>query len=86
MGVATNVKLLILKVLDQFEGGSISCSLVDAIRYAVDWRGTTGERVKIISLSLSSKIPTSDLYEAVKRAIAHNILVVAASGNDGDGN
>ncbi|BDG47350.1 hypothetical protein PspKH34_19110 [Parageobacillus sp. KH3-4] len=85
MGVATNVKLLILKVLDQFEGGSIR-SLVDAIRYAVDWRGTTGERVKIISLSLSSKIPTSDLYEAVKRAIAHNILVVAASGNDGDGN
>jgi major intracellular serine protease len=85
VGVAPNAKLLILKVLDQFGSGSIN-SLVEAIHYAVDWRGPAGERVKIISLSLGSKKPSSDLYDAVKRAVAHNISVVAASGNDGDGN
>jgi major intracellular serine protease len=85
VGVAPNAKLLILKVLDQFGSGSIN-SLVEAIHYAVDWRGPAGERVKIISLSLGSKNPSSDLYDAVKRAVAHDISVVAASGNDGDGN
>jgi major intracellular serine protease len=85
VGVAPDAKLLILKVLDQFGSGSIN-SLVEAIHYAVDWRGPAGERVKIISLSLGSKNPSSDLYDAVKRAVAHNISVVAASGNDGDGN
>jgi major intracellular serine protease len=85
VGVAPDAKLLILKVLDQFGSGSIN-SLVEAIHYAVDWRGPAGERVKIISLSLGSKNPSSDLYDAVKRAVAHDISVVAASGNDGDGN
>ncbi|MBA2871542.1 major intracellular serine protease [Anoxybacillus calidus] len=85
VGVAPNAKLLILKVLDQFGSGSIN-SLVEAIHYAVDWRGPAGERVKIISLSLGTRNPSSDLYDAVKRAVAHDISVVAASGNDGDGN
>lgn len=85
VGVAPNAKLLILKVLDQSGRGSIN-SLVEAIHYAIDWRGSAGERVKVISLSLGSKIPDSNLYEAVKRAVGHNISVVAASGNDGDGN
>jgi major intracellular serine protease len=38
--------------------------------------------VRVLSLSLSDP----NLYEAIKRAVSHNISVVAASGNDGDGN
>jgi major intracellular serine protease len=85
VGVAPNAKLLILKVLDRTGSGSIN-SLVEAIHYAIDWRGSAGERVKVISLSLGLKKPDSNLYEAIKRAVAHNISVVAAAGNDGDGN
>lgn len=85
VGVAPDAKLLILKVLDHKGSGSIR-SLIDAINYAVDWRGPDGEKVRIISLSLGTKFPNADLYDVVKRAVNHNISVVVASGNDGDGN
>ncbi|KYD24274.1 hypothetical protein B4113_2479 [Geobacillus sp. B4113_201601] len=84
VGVAPDAKLLILKALNRYGGGSIS-SVVEAIHYAIDWRGPMGEKVRVISLSLGTKTPDPDLHAAIKRAVANNILVVAASGNDGDG-
>ena len=84
VGVAPDAKLLILKALNQYGSGSIN-SVVEAIHYAIDWKGPMNEKVRVISLSLGTKTPDPNLHAAIKRAVAHNILVVAASGNDGDG-
>jgi major intracellular serine protease len=85
VGVAPEATLLILKVLNKNGGGRIR-DLVDAVHYAIDWMGPKGERVSVISLSLATKFSDLALYEAVQRAINSQITVVAASGNDGDGN
>ncbi|MGM9944568.1 MAG: S8 family peptidase [Lysinibacillus sp.] len=84
IGVAPDAKLLILKVLNREGGGSIG-SLIEAIYYAINWRGSNGERVDILSLSLGSKHSTEELHMAVKDAVTNNIAVVVASGNNGDG-
>lgn len=85
VGVAPEVHLLILKVLDKRGTGSID-SLVQAIEYAINWTGINNERVSVISMSLGLKTPKDILRNAIKRAIANDIAVVAAAGNDGDGN
>lgn len=85
VGVAPEATLLILKVLNKNGGGRIR-DLVDAVHYAIDWKGPKGERVSVISLSLATKFSDLALYEAIQRAINSQIAVVAASGNDGDGN
>lgn len=84
VGVAPSAKLLILKALNQNGGGTIKV-LIEAIHYAIDWRGPSQEKVRVISLSLGTRNPTESLHEAVKRAVANNISVVVAAGNDGDG-
>lgn len=84
VGVAPKASLLILKTLNRYGMGKTE-SLIDAINYAVDWRGQKGEKVRIISLSLGMKNENSELLKAIKRAIENNISVVAASGNNGDG-
>jgi major intracellular serine protease len=84
VGVAPDAMLLILKVLNKFGSGTIN-NLITAINYAIDWRGNQGEKVRVISLSLGTKNPSEDLYQAIKRAIVNEIAIVVASGNDGDG-
>lgn len=76
--VAKDSQLLILKVLDEKGNGGYN-EIVNAINYAID------QNVDIISLSLGGYIDDSTLYSAVIRAINNHILVVCASGNDGDG-
>lgn len=85
VGVAPDVKLLILKVLDKHGNGSVK-SLVEAIEYAIVWQGPNGEKVNILSMSLGVSSPEENLYKAIKNAVAHNIAVVVAAGNEGDGN
>lgn len=85
IGVAPESKILVVKVLDKYGTGSIQ-HLIDGLHYAIDWRGLNGEKVNIISLSLGIKTSTSQLHDAIKRAVNKGIIVVAASGNDGDGN
>ncbi|OFC97568.1 intracellular serine protease Isp [Bacillus wiedmannii] len=51
---------------------------------AINWRGSKGEKVRIISMSLSGKKDAYCLHEAIKLAVNNNILVVCAAGNDGD--
>ena len=36
-------------------------------------------------MSLGGKYKDLSLYKAIKKAVDHNILVVCAAGNDGDG-
>ncbi|MGR6898352.1 S8 family peptidase [Rummeliibacillus sp. BSL5] len=84
IGISFKSKLLILKVLNSVGGGSID-NLIKSLDYASNWRGPNNERVRIISLSLGTKQSSTELHNAVKRAINNGISVVVASGNDGDG-
>lgn len=77
VGVAPKAKLLIIKALS-IGGGSYS-AVTKAINYAVNCK------VDIISMSLGGKYKDLSLYKAIKKAVDHNILVVCAAGNDGDG-
>ena len=78
IGVAPKCNLLILKALTR-TGGKISW-VTEAIKYA------TQQNVDIINMSLGCSQSNPEMYEAIKRAIDRNIIVVAACGNNGDNN
>ena len=78
IGVAPKCNLLILKALTR-TGGKMSW-VIEAIKYA------TQQNVDIINMSLGCPQPNAEMYEAIKRAIDRNIIVVAACGNNGDNN
>lgn len=83
-GGAYEAKLLILKVFDA--GGQCDFGrIVQAVNYAVVWRGPCGERVGIINMSLGGPESDPALHQAVRAAVANGILVVCAAGNSGDG-
>lgn len=84
IGVAPSSKLLILKALSYSGGGSIT-SVIRALYYAASWRGANNEGVDIVCLSLGTPKDNPLLKEAIQYLITKNILVVVASGNDGDG-
>ncbi|TKI66440.1 intracellular serine protease [Lysinibacillus mangiferihumi] len=85
VGVAPEVSLLVLKVLESNGVGNVD-SLVKAINYAINWRGLNNERVDIISMSLGLRTSKDSLHNAIKQAIKSDIAVVVASGNEGDDN
>lgn len=85
LGVAPKAKLLILKVLGKDGSGDYN-NMIKAIDYAIKWRGKNNERVRIISMSLGGSSDYYRLHNAVKKAVKNNILVICASGNEGDGN
>lgn len=85
VGVAPEANLLILKVFDADNIIHIQ-NLIDAMDYAMAWRGPNEERVRIFALPIGSSISDSNLHEAIKRAVQKDILVVSAVGNDGDAN
>ncbi|HET7629349.1 MAG TPA: S8 family peptidase [Bacillales bacterium] len=84
VGAAPKAKLLVVKVLNGQGQGSYS-SIIKGIRYAADWAGPNGERVRAISMSLGGPRDVPELHEAVEHAVKQNILVVCAAGNEGDG-
>ncbi|MCF6136391.1 S8 family peptidase [Pseudalkalibacillus berkeleyi] len=84
-GVAPLADLLILKVLTGQGSGRMTW-IIDAIRYAVDWEGPNGEKVRVISMSLGGPQSTPQLHEAVKYAVENDVSVVCAAGNEGDNN
>ena len=51
LGVAPLAKMLVLKVLAGDGSGSYE-QIIEAIHYAVNWRGPNKERVRVISMSL----------------------------------
>ena len=77
-GVAPKCNLLILKALTR-TGGKISW-VTEAIKYA------TQQNVDIINMSLGCPQSNAEMYEAIKRAIAKDICVVCACGNNSDNN
>ncbi|SDN86609.1 S8 family peptidase [Alkalicoccus daliensis] len=85
VGVAPEAQLLILKALDG-QGGGDMLNVIDAVHHAINWRGYNGERVRVISMSLGGPQDIPELHAAIKRAVANDISVVCAAGNEGDGN
>jgi len=83
VGVAPKAKILALKVLTADGSGQYQW-IIDAINYAVDWKGPNGEKVGVISMSLGGPDDDEDLHNAIKKAVANGIPVVVAAGNDGD--
>ena len=68
VGVAPKAKLLVLKVLTGAGEGSIE-SIVQAIDYATNWKGSNGETVRVISMSLGGPEDDSSLHEAIQREV-----------------
>ena len=83
-GLAPNVQLVVLKVLDG-TGAGYTSDVVRAIDFAVANRSKFG--IDIINLSLGHPIyepaATDPLVQAVERASKAGIVVLAAAGNNG---
>lgn len=83
VGIAPKTKLLICKVLDG-EGSGEYHDIVRGIKWATNWRGKNGERVRVMNLSLGGSYNDEKMYKAILKAVAEGILVVVASGNEGN--
>src|SRR5215471_2954058 len=83
-GVAPGAYLVNLRVLNDAGEGTAS-SVIEAIDWAIDHRGSYN--IRVINLSLGGPVlqPYRDdpVCEAVERAVRAGILVVAAAGNHG---
>jgi serine protease AprX len=83
-GLAPNVQLVVLKVLDA-SGAGLTSDVVRAIDFAVANKGKFG--IDVINLSLGHPIyepaSTDPLVQAVERASQAGIIVLAAAGNNG---
>ncbi|ARK32206.1 peptidoglycan-binding protein [Halalkalibacter krulwichiae] len=78
VGVAPDVELYAVKVLDQSGNGYIS----DIVK-GIDWAITN--KIDIINLSLGTSNDSATLKQMVDRAYDHGIILVAAAGNHGTG-
>lgn len=77
-GVAPNVKILPVQVLSK-EGYGSNASVAGGIIWAAD------HGAKVINMSLGGPQASSIISDAVKQALAKDVLLVAAMGNDGAG-
>ena len=75
-GVAFGVRILPIKALDCTGGGATS-----DIARAIVWATDHGAR--IVNISLGTPFDSSSLRDAVRYALAHDVLLVAAAGNCG---
>lgn len=76
-GIAPNVKIMPLKVMNGSGGGS-SARIAQAIRYAAD------NGAKVINMSLGSPAASRSIKSAIDYATAKGVVVVASAGNEGD--
>ena len=77
MGIAPNVSILPVKVLDS-NGSGINTDTIDGINYAVQ------QGADVINLSLGSTSFSAAEESAVNAAVNAGVVVVGATGNDGD--
>lgn len=84
VGVAWGSRVIPIKALDS-QGTGYNSDIVKSIDYVTDLR-RKGVPVVAINLSLGGGAYSNALFRAVERARNHDILVVAAAGNDGSNN
>lgn len=77
VGVAPDVDLYAVKVLDDSGSGTVS-SVVAGIQWAVD------NNIPVLNMSLGSKTDSQTLHDACDAAYAAGHLLVAAAGNEGE--
>ena len=89
-GVAKGAKLLVIKALDREGGMNKPSDIIKALDYARKWSGPKGERVDIISMSLSGTkmgwggaTIVNNMEKAIQACVKQNILVVCSMGNTG---
>lgn len=83
-GLAFDCGLMPVKVLDEFGFGSFF-DVAEGIDYAVNFTQNGQRPVKVINLSLGGPSASESVRRALDRAEAAGVVVVAASGNDGEG-
>jgi subtilisin family serine protease len=76
IGVAPLCRLLIGKVLGD-DGSGTS----DAVAAGIDWAADSG--ADVLSMSLGSPQPATEIHAAIRRAVAKGKFVICAAGNDG---
>ena len=76
-GAAWNVKVMPVKISEM--GRSDDVTLAEGITYAVD------HGADVINVSFAGSEASRTLEEAVAYALAHNVVIVAAAGNDNGG-
>jgi thermitase len=76
-GVAGGCKLLVVKVFDQFNHYS-AAQLESGVVYAID------HGARVINVSGGSDSASAEVADAMAYADEHNVLVVAAAGNQGN--
>lgn len=84
VGVAPKSQILCLKALTGEGSGNYEW-IINAIKYAVEWRGPKNERVRVISMSLGGPHDVPELHNAIQNAVNQDVSVVVAAGNEGDG-
>lgn len=90
VGVAPEVKLLIVKVMEPIQTkdgivfGTTPERIIKGIKHCINWRGPNQERVRVINMSFGSTVEAPGLHDAVKDAVDAGILMICAAGNEGD--
>jgi major intracellular serine protease len=83
VGVAPKAKLLIGRVLDANGSGSYQ-GIINGLMWAASWKGPNNERVRVINMSLGGPEDDPNLRTAILECVSKGIVVVVASGNEGD--
>lgn len=78
-GIAPGVKIMVVRVLGGILGFGYSSDIVEGVLYAVD------NGASVINMSLGGTSASLTEYNTYKVAYESNVLVAAASGNDGGG-
>ncbi len=79
------VFVLAVKALNDAKEARLA-DIYEAVRYAVDWRGPAGERVRVINMSFGERFTEVPqvLLDAVQYAHSAGVLMIAAAGNHGE--
>jgi serine protease len=83
-GLAFECAIMPVKVLDA-SGEGLFFDIAEGVDYAVNFTQAGTRPVKVINLSLGGPNESRVLREAIDRAVAAGITVVAASGNENQG-
>lgn len=86
-GIAPRCKILPIKVLDNKGACSDLNNIIKSFEIARKWTGNNGEKVSIISVSLSFPKELADssiiekLHDEIKSCVNENIAVICSAGN-----